>query len=271
MLGRRWFFIPHRDPGTLDVSVPLMPMVLLTYRSSHFNTYLLMLVMIGLYLLSHLQSRIRSAEAALKTEKLRILQARVVTSALESERSRIAREIHDGPLQEIIAAKRMLEASQVERSGKILADAVAHLRAAIYDMHPSVLQLGLERALQSLSQHVQPLDAQFDFPDAFPPLSEEQQIAIYRVVSEAMNNARKHASATQVWVRFRVVGHLLRISIEDNGMGFKRNKINGGLGLISMRERTESLGGVFEVSSSPSGTRVRITLPVSAPTLDLGI
>ncbi|GEM49996.1 sensor histidine kinase [Deinococcus cellulosilyticus] len=271
MLVRRWFVVPHRDAGTLDITVPLIPLIMLTYQNSHFNTYLLLCVMVGLYLLLHLQYRIRSAEAALKTEKLRILQARVVTSALESERSRIAREIHDGPLQEIIAAKRMLEANQVQRSSKILADAVAHLRSAIYDMHPSVLQLGLERALQSLAQRAQPLEVHFDFPDELPSLSEEQQSAIYRVVGEAISNATKHARASNVQVKLQVEAHLLRITIEDDGVGFNRSQVTGGLGLISMRERTESLGGSCELHSSPKGTRIRITLPVAAPSLDLGI
>ncbi|GGJ58889.1 sensor histidine kinase [Deinococcus roseus] len=270
-LARRWLVVPRRDPGTLDITVPLIPLIMLTYQNSYFNSYLLLSILIGLYLLNRLQYRMRNAEAALKTEKLRILQARVVTSALESERSRIAREIHDGPLQEIIAAKRMLEASQVQRAGKILADAVAHLRSAIYDMHPSVLQLGLERALQSLAQRSQPLEVHFDIPENLPRLSEEQQSAIYRVVGEALSNVSKHAQAQNAQVSLQVEAHLLRITIEDDGVGFNRKKVSGGLGLISMRERTESLGGNWEVHSGPRGTRIRITLPVEAPSLELDI
>ncbi|WP_034344444.1 sensor histidine kinase [Deinococcus misasensis] len=271
ILARRFLAIPHGDPNTLDITMLFSPVILLTFRSSYLNSYLLMGVMIGLYLLVHLQFRIRRTETALRTEKMRILQARVVTSALESERTRIAREIHDGPLQEIIAAKRMLEANQPQRAAKILTDAVGHLRSAIYEMHPSVLQLGLERALQSLTQRVQPLEVQFDFPEQFPELSEEQQSAIYRVVGEAITNASKHARASCVQVSLQVQAQRLQITVADDGIGFNRNKINAGLGLITMRERVESLGGQCDVRSGPRGTQVILILPVDAPALDLDI
>lgn len=271
ILARRFLAIPHGDPNTLDITMLFSPVILLTFRSSYLNSYLLMGVMIGLYLLVHLQFRIRRTETALRTEKMRILQARVVTSALESERTRIAREIHDGPLQEIIAAKRMLEANQPQRAAKILADAVGHLRSAIYEMHPSVLQLGLERALQSLTQRVQPLEVQFDFPEQFPELSEEQQSAIYRVIGEAITNASKHARASRVKVSLQVQTQRLQITVADDGIGFNRNKINAGLGLITMRERVESLGGHCDVRSGPKGTQVVLILPVDAPALDLDI
>jgi signal transduction histidine kinase len=90
--------------------------------------------------------------------------------------------------------------------------------------------------------------------------------AFYRIAQEALHNVVKHANATQAWIILRRVGRELRLTVEDDGIGFDIAEVpRGHLGLVGMQQRAERIGAELEIGSRPGGgTRVRVTLNLRA-------
>jgi signal transduction histidine kinase len=110
-------------------------------------------------------------------------------------------------------------------------------------------------------------------PAAVDGLEMSRQGMVFFVAEEAVNNARKHAEAEHIWVRMQRVGGALLLEIEDDGVGFNVGAVDasyaqrGSLGMVSMRERSELLGGTLSVDSAEGrGTRVRLTVPLAGET-----
>jgi signal transduction histidine kinase len=98
--------------------------------------------------------------------------------------------------------------------------------------------------------------------DPLPRLPAAVEVAAYRIVQEALSNAARHARASDVWVSLAIGGDSLVVTIADDGTGVVVPRA-GGVGLGSMRDRVEEIGGAFEMSASPGrGTSVIATLPV---------
>ena len=205
-------------------------------------------------------------------------------TAIENERNRIARDLHDGPVQGISAAALSLEAARlmVEKGDSTqaakmlqsisseLSEEALNLRRVMSDLRPPVLEeRGLIPAVYELSARVQ---RELGIPVRVQALSnsevpEEIETIAYRVLQEALSNVGKHAQATAVDVRIEAVAGTLRVSVEDNGRGFDPESAReflrrGKVGLASMRERAELVGGTFTVRSSRGGgTVVMASLP----------
>jgi signal transduction histidine kinase len=143
------------------------------------------------------------------------------------------------------------------------------LRRLSHQLHPSIIyHLGLPAALRSLVEEFQRScsgTANFkagEFPDELPP---DVAAALYRITQEALRNVTKHAPAAPVGVLLVREPGGLRLTIEDKGPGFDPEAVRGqgGLGIISMRERTQILGGNLLVQSAPGqGTRIEVRVPV---------
>jgi len=187
--------------------------------------------------------------------------------AQEEERSRIARELHDGITQQMslltIGLDRLehMPADKLARSGAELAELrrrteeiALGVREVARQLHSTILQhLGLTQALEGLcrtfsQQHpvqveleAQPLE---DLPD-------DVSLCLFRVAQEALTNAAKHGHASQITVRLTLEAKLLRLQIRDNGAGFEPSAGIEGLGLVSMRERLRLVGGNLSIISSP--------------------
>jgi len=208
----------------------------------------------------------------------RILQAR------EQERLRLAREIHDGPAQ--VLANAVFELEYFERvldmdPGSVkthlaqlksdLRDGLTDVRRSIYNLRPPALNDG--DLFAALGKYLQDFGKQFgvsvdpQFPETTARLSLTKELAIFRVFQEALQNVQKHAGATRVVVVARVESNTLEISIEDDGRGFDPSgaalRNSRSLGLVTMRERAELIGGQLEVDTSPGeGTQVTLTVPL---------
>jgi signal transduction histidine kinase len=207
-----------------------------------------------------------------------------VISAQEDERKRLARDLHDETSQTLSALAMGLEtawaAAQTEHMKARLGDAKTLTRRAIdelhrlmHDLRPSVLDdLGLmpairwyaERYLEPAGIAVRCECAEID--ERFRP---EFEIAVFRVVQEAITNIVKHARAETVLIECEPSGADLVIDIEDDGAGFDPNEVatspdsQRGLGLLGMRERVELLGGTVKVDSAPGrGTCVSVRVPL---------
>lgn len=194
----------------------------------------------------------------------------------ERERQRISQTLHDHLGQLLTLAR--LEASslsvntpEAEQALKRLQerlDAVLRtLRDLVASLQPSVLEdLGLKAALEALAQDVgrtvgMAIEVRCTGP--VQRLSKEQSLCIYRVVQEALTNVIRHARATRAWVHLRVGRHVARVSVEDNGRGLSAASWNQGLGVASMRERLEALGGRLQMDErKQGGTRVEGMVPL---------
>ena len=157
----------------------------------------------------------------------------------------------------------------LERLGDISQQALKEMRLLVYELRPLVLKReGLVGALQQRLDAVEKragVDARLlvEGEVELPALVEE---GLYRIAQEALNNVLKHAAATSVTVTVRSEGDHAELEIADNGTGFELDAMidQGGMGLVSMRERVEKMGGSFAVLSAPAeGTRVRVKVEVS--------
>jgi two-component system sensor histidine kinase UhpB len=208
-----------------------------------------------------------------------------ILRALEDERKRIARELHDETSQSLTSIMVNLEVvekqlvdlpdevtARIRLTKEIASRTLDETRRLMFDLRPSVLDdLGLVPALRWFINHrVQPMGLQVELHThgLEERLSEALETPLFRILQEAINNAVKHAKATQLQVRLkrqpgRIVG-----TIKDDGEGFDQDEAfhrpdeDRGLGLFGMRERAALIGGTVKIESAPGkGTTVRISVP----------
>lgn len=201
--------------------------------------------------------------------------------AAEEERQRIARELHDDTAQRLAGLMLMLRVAartedaeereeRIERVREEIGAAADAVRRIARGLRPPILdEAGLPAALESLvltlrRAHGVDIDLTMERP-AFR-LGAESELAMYRIVQEALSNAIRHAGASRVAVSLQADDHVLRAEVEDDGRGFTTERPfsdeGQGLGLVGMRERARHAGGTLEIDSAPgAGTRVRVTLP----------
>ncbi|HEY5788019.1 MAG TPA: sensor histidine kinase [Microlunatus sp.] len=216
-------------------------------------------------------------QARALAEELQRSRNEVVT-VVEDERRRLSHDLHDGlgPTLTGIAyaadAARNQLRTDVEQTDQLLAsirgetgNAITEVRRLVVGLRPSVLdQLGLVGALRQHSTHLHTaagrrLDVTLGVPDPMPPMTAATEVAAYLIVSEALTNVARHAGCDTVEVTIVLDGPNIVIMVEDRG------PVRGwqpGIGLASMRERAELLGGTFEAGADPRGGRVRVTLPI---------
>jgi signal transduction histidine kinase len=230
-----------------------------------------------------------AAHAVRLTQDLQRSRERLVT-AREEERRRLRRDLHDGlgpilssVLLKLGAARRQLLGSAnslpstgvedlIAESSDDLRNAIGDIRRVVHDLRPPVLdQLGLATAIREFAESCSTRDkvgtqVTVDLPETLPPLSAAVEVAIYRIMQEALTNAVRHASADKCIVRLTVEEvedrYMLILGVSDNGVGL-RSVRTAGVGLASMRERAEELGGTFHMESQPGlGTRVLASVPM---------
>ncbi len=216
-------------------------------------------------------------------EELKGVTAKLFHSQ-ETERRRIARELHDQVGQALTGINFSLEdiekqlynkhvdiKDQLMEVKKYIKDTYQELRSISYNLHPSLLSdLGLEAALETYlknSAKQTGLDIDFQmigFEDRIDPNIE---ITLYRLTQEVLTNTIRHAHATQFMIYIIKSYPRLIFVAEDNGRGFDPDMLDRhkeALGLLSMRERAAMLNGKFSLrSSEDKGTRIRIEIPIS--------
>ncbi len=211
-----------------------------------------------------------------------------IIQAHEQERLRLAREIHDGPAQ--ILANAIFELEYFERlvdkdpsavkeqfaqlKGDIR-DGLAEVRRCIFDLRPPALgDMGLfaalRRYLTDFERHFG-IPVETDLPESKMRLPTLQEVTVFRVVQEALQNIQKHACASKVAVKGEMDGAGLKLSIEDNGRGFDLTEVasrhSKNLGLISMRERAGLIDARLHIGTAPGrGTRITLTVPLERDT-----
>jgi signal transduction histidine kinase len=201
--------------------------------------------------------------------------------AVLKERERLARDLHDSVTQSLYSLVLLSEAGRqlaengdlqcaegyLKRFGEISQQALKEMRLMVYELRPLVLKReGLVGALQHRLDAVEKragidarllIEGQIDLPASM-------EETLYRIAQEALNNALKHAAPAAVTVQIRDKDDVIELEVVDDGVGFNTDVGNGGLGLISMKERAEKIGGELVVLSTPGeGTRIKVRVQQS--------
>jgi signal transduction histidine kinase len=202
----------------------------------------------------------------------------------EKERMEIARNLHDGPVQDLVAATFVLQgmasdaydeqtAAGFEMARSSVQKVISDLRAYAMQLRsPVLVQFGLEKAIQSHLEAFQPehpdLRVRFTARQTGDLLSPASRDGLFRIYQESLNNIVRHAQASEVRILFEKQDGKAVLEIRDNGVGFE--PVNdwlalarqGHLGLVGIRERADMLGGQIEIISHPgAGTCLRVIVP----------
>jgi signal transduction histidine kinase len=200
--------------------------------------------------------------------------------AQEQERIRIAGELHDGVMQEMLAVTMMLGTAKrrigagsdaapvLDKAQQKLVQAGTELRQLSHDLHPPLLQeAGLPKAVTAYCEQFSSasgIPVTCEAADDVRELSRGAALALFRIVQEALGNAAKHAAPKQIAVRLWRSDGTVSLTVADDGVGLDPNHFagGGGLGLVMMRERATQLNGRFDVESMPGrGTTIRVVVP----------
>jgi len=201
--------------------------------------------------------------------------------AQEEERVRIAEDIHDDPVQKVVAASMRLQLirkqvqdpdvrASLDKLLESIRASIFSLRHMIFELHPSVLEH--EGLAPALREHMAKLESELEFElqdDFEEQPSGETRVLLFRIAQEALGNVHKHARAQRVEVHMSQDDGGFKVEIRDDGVGFtppqRLSSAPGHLGLSSMRERAELAGGWCQVHSLPEcGTTVEFWLPAIA-------
>ncbi|WP_329248084.1 GAF domain-containing sensor histidine kinase [Actinoallomurus sp. NBC_01490] len=214
-----------------------------------------------------------AAHAAIALTNARLYERNRELTVVE-ERARLARELHDAVAQKLFSLRLTAAAAlaapdprpELERVQSLAKEALAELREVIFELRPA--ELAGDGLAESLRKHVQVLDRVWGagrgrrttvrFEGEEVTLPPETEAVVFRIAQEALYNALRHGDPCTVTARLEPG----LLEIRDDGVGFDPAEASrDGLGLASMRERAESVGGVLSISSSGSGTVVRLEVP----------
>jgi signal transduction histidine kinase len=234
---------------------------------------------IGLQLEVVLRTALRCRDLAAEKERLTDLE--------EEARKRMARDLHDGPTQVMASiamranyARRLMQrdrkaaAEELEQLEEMARQTTKDIRQMLFTLRPLILEShGLVAALAQLADKMHDTHGVNVVMEAAPEAAEGvdpalQGVAFY-VAEEALNNARKHAAASHIWIRLDRRGSVLILEVRDDGVGFNVGAVDatyaqrGSLGMVNMRERAELVGGSLRVESAEGrGTLITLTLPL---------
>lgn len=227
-------------------------------------------------------NRIRGVDKSVDAQEL----VSKIIKAQEDERLRVSRQMHDGPAQAMSnlvlraeICERWMEAdmsrAKAELSGlkSMVNDTLQETRRFIFDLRPMILDdLGLIPTLRRYIKDFKDknkIEVNLDISGQELRLPNHIEVAAFRIIQEALSNVAKHANATQVNTRLDTAGNRLSMVIEDDGNGFDvsilsdERKMEQALGIASMGQRMEMLGGQLDLASTPGrGTRIAAYIPL---------
>jgi len=222
---------------------------------------------------------------ATRTEALRRLSGRLLTLQ-DEERRRVARALHDGLGQELVAAKQAVDAMLLHRSDRVLEAAVAdgngiidraiqQVRSISHLLHPPLLdEVGLLSAIQwyldGLTKRSGIETSLEVTPREFTRLPSELETAIFRIVQEALTNVFRHSGARRASIKLTLVPGQVMVAVRDDGKGIGEQAAesvagNVGVGIGGMRHRAREFGGEFRLTDANPGTLVEVIIPWRHP------
>ena len=206
-----------------------------------------------------------------------LLQSKEQLAMLE-ERNRLARDLHDSVKQQLFAVNMTLAAAaalwkkhpdkafeRLEVTRKLSQQAQDELSDLIRTLRP--LKLAEHSLMEAIQEYLEDWKRQTHIAAVLEQegegqLSPDAQQSVYRIFQEALSNIARHSNATAISLSVSYTPDNMQLAIHDNGTGFDPEDVKRGIGLNSMRERAESNGGQFKLSSSMNGTKIRVTIPL---------
>lgn len=211
-----------------------------------------------------------------------------ISEIQEEARRKLARDLHDGPTQSISAigmrvnfARRLLERDPKAASDELFKieelsrRTTKEMRQMLFTLRPLILESeGLVPAFEQLAEKMMETHGQRVHVEAKPGVADDLELGkqgvLFFIADEAVNNARKHAEARNIWIRLRKHEDVLLLDIVDDGKGFDVAEVRtdyekrGSLGMVNLHERAELVSGILKIDSVPGeGTRVRLIVPMS--------
>jgi PAS domain S-box-containing protein len=221
-------------------------------------------------------------QVGVAVENIRLRQ-QAERAAVVEERERLARELHDSVTQLLYSLTLFAEAGEelvetgdlkatkhnLVRIGETAYQALKEMRLLVYELRPPDLER--EGLISVLHQRLSAVERRVNMKarlvaEELVELPAPVEEGLYRISQEALNNVLKHATAASVTVYLRVQGEQLELEVVDDGIGFDPTATDntGGIGLVSMRERVDKLGGSLTIHSAPGeGTKVKVSLKIS--------
>ena len=250
------------------------------YRTVWFGA----LVGVSIVGLGYLAYRTRVAQLQRRQEEQALFSRRLIESQ-ESERKRIAAELHDGLGQSLLVIKNRAlvggmspedaqqSKEQFDEISLTASQAIDEARRIAYDLRPYHLdRLGLSQSLEAMAERVAastPIQFTIHVPLLDGVFSKEEEASFYRIVQECVNNILKHSQATEALIAIVREEEFITLTVSDNGKGFlptgdeSGQTQKGGFGLIGMAERVRMLDGAFKLETAPGqGTTITIKFPV---------
>lgn len=288
---RRWMYVTFGAIAVILIWVLYRDMIgdpvapLLNYSAQFTSIKFLILMLIMVFILRYSNAfyrglldkyrRFADEQVRLNSE-LQVSRQKIVT-AREEERRRLRRDIHDGlgptlaaQMFRVGAARELLDKNP-EKTAKILDDlqngidgTLTNIRQLVYELRPPLLdQLGLVGAMRDFASHLENgVQLELNLPDQLPTLSAAVEVAAFRIMQTSLDNVVKHAQATRCQLTLATEGGVLTIDLVDDGKGISPN-YKAGVGLTSMRERAEELGGTFAIAAAnPRGTHLSVSIPL---------
>lgn len=222
-----------------------------------------------------LGSTLKQQEILLEEERKK--RSEISIEAMEKERLRLSRELHDGLGQSLISQKLMLESIDTEDNNSMnkvitavknsLDNTIDEIRVIINDLMPAVLfEFGLVNGIRKLCNQmndISNIEITFDSNISSAEIEDKTKIYLYRITQECLKNTIQYSKCSKCMVRLDMLENKLILTIADNGVGFDQNVIREGNGLNNIKERINILKGSYEFFSSPgNGTTVKIELPI---------
>ncbi len=209
-------------------------------------------------------------------ENLRIYEQRSELALME-ERNRMARDLHDSVIQKVFSLSFLAKGAETVLEGKdpviqrslqdinqISQEVLKEMRALIWQLHPAGLENGLLPALKLYGQSMDLII--YEQADGVKQLPRAIEEAFWRIGQEALNNVRKHSGTNTAYIRLAKTDTGASLEIMDRGNGFSAENKQGKMtmGMLSMRERAEALGGKLSISSGTGKpSTVRVTIPIT--------
>lgn len=233
------------------------------------------------------EAALQASQSALRSrdQQVQTLAGRLI-AAQEQERARIARELHDDLSQKL--ALLSIDLAQLvglpggsegltrhlQAAAMSVRDIATSVRNLSHQLHPARLEmLGLAPALRSLCRDMSSahrLRIDFEHEPFNGPIPYDAALCLFRVTQEALRNVVKHSVSPVAQVRLSHAQGVVQLHITDSGRGFSLQPAEGGLGLVSMRERVHFVGGQMAVRSMPGqGTRIDVSVPVNRDGIEL--
>jgi two-component system sensor histidine kinase UhpB len=240
----------------------------------------------GIDEITQLQTTLQTMTQQIEADKSRLrTYANAVTSAQEQERSRLARELHDDTIQNLIVLAQRIQMARMSAKPDDAA-----MRGRLDDMHAGVLAMiddvrrisralrpiyleeaGLASGLERLAQEANALTQKqerscrvtFEASGSIPRLHPDMEMTFFRIAQEGINNALKHADPSEIKVRLSSTSDAIELSIHDDGCGFDPAHVVPGFGLTGIHERAMLIHATMTMTSAPSqGTSLVVRLPV---------